>query len=60
METFYSDNNVKKIKENKGCIDAMLWIGNKPRKYQTVDEFVKEAQFLKGKHMRCNNNRGHR
>ncbi len=46
METFYSDSNMKRMRENNECIDAMLWIGNKPGKYQTVNEFVKEAKLL--------------
>ena len=36
---------MKKKKENNACIDALLWIGNALGKYQTADEFVKEAQL---------------
>ena len=27
------------------CIDALLWVGNAPKKTETVDEFLKEAQL---------------
>ncbi len=35
---------MKKKKESR-CIDALVWIGNMPTKYPTVDDFVKEAQL---------------
>lgn len=39
------DKAMEKTKENKICPDALLWIGNAPGKYQTVDDFVKETQL---------------
>lgn len=27
------------------CIDALIWVGNAPKKTETVDEFLKEAQL---------------
>lgn len=45
METSCPDNKMKKKEENNACIDALLWIGNAPGKYQTANEFVKEAQL---------------
>lgn len=27
------------------CIDGLLWVGNAPKKYKTVDDFLKEAQL---------------
>jgi nucleoid DNA-binding protein len=38
-------NKMKKKRENNSSIDAMLWVGNLPDKYQTVDDFVKEARL---------------
>lgn len=32
-------------KEDNVCIDGMLWIGNKLKKYRTVDDFIKEARL---------------
>lgn len=33
------------IKAVNVCIDALLWVGNAPKKTKTVDEFLKEAQL---------------
>ena len=35
----------QKKKEGDLCIDGLLWIGNKPKKYRTVDEFIKESRL---------------
>jgi nucleoid DNA-binding protein len=34
-----------KINTTKKCIDAMIWVGNKSHQWQTIDEFIKEAQL---------------
>jgi nucleoid DNA-binding protein len=36
---------MKTKNENNACIDAMLWVGNDKHQWQTVGEFVKEAQL---------------
>jgi len=40
--------------KNNDCIDAMIWVGSQPHQWQTIDEFVKEAE-LRGccRHIPC-------
>ena len=36
---------MKTRNENNACIDPMLWVGNAPHQWQSIGEFVKEAQL---------------